>query len=94
MRRSLVLNAVLSVLVLAAGPTFAQAPAAPPRPATTWVPVEEPMSALLNGGHRIVSASGPSFTLERGGKYVVCEVRTAGGMRGTAETTSTCHRLN
>ncbi|WP_264050636.1 hypothetical protein [Methylobacterium flocculans] len=52
------------------------------------------MSALLNGGHRIVSASGPSFILERGGKYVACEVRPAGGMRGTPETTSTCHRLN
>ncbi|WP_246689361.1 hypothetical protein [Methylobacterium sp. WL19] len=52
------------------------------------------MSVLLNGGHRIVSAMGPSFTLERGGKYVVCEIRPAGGMRGTPETTSTCHRLN
>ena len=92
MRRSLPLT--LSLLILTAGPAFAQAPVAPPRPATTWVPVEEPMSALLNGGHRIVSASGPSFTLERGGKYVVCEVRPAGGMRGTSETTSTCHRVN
>jgi len=81
-------------LLLAAGPALAQGPAAPPRPATVWVPVEEPMSALLNGGHRLVSASGPSFVLERGGKYVVCEVRPAGGMRATPETTSTCHRLN
>jgi len=52
------------------------------------------MSSLLNGGHRIVSAMGPTFTLERNGKYVACEVRPAGGMRGTRETTSECHRLN
>lgn len=92
MRRTL--SHTLLPLILVAGPAVAQAPAVPPRPATTWVPVEEPMSALLNGGHRVVSASGPSFTLERGGKYVVCEVRPAGGMRGAAETTSTCHRVN
>ncbi|WP_217659746.1 hypothetical protein [Muricoccus roseus] len=61
---------------------------------TTWEAVERPMSALLNGGHRIVSAMGPSFTLERNGKYVACGVRPVGGMRGTAETTSQCHRLN
>lgn len=92
MRRTL--PRTLLPLILAAGPAFAQAPAVPSRPATTWVPVEEPMSALLNGGHRLVSAFGPSFTLERGGKYVVCEVRPAGGMRGAPETTSTCHRVN
>ncbi|KQP85337.1 hypothetical protein ASF60_21855 [Methylobacterium sp. Leaf113] len=92
MRRSLPLT--LALIVFAAGPALAQAPAGPPRPATTWITIEEPMSTLLNGGHRIVSASGPSFTLERGGKYVVCEVRPAGGMRGAAETTSTCHRVN
>jgi hypothetical protein len=68
--------------------------AAPPRLATTWEAVEQPMSALLNGGHRIVSATGPSFTLERGGKYVVCEVRPAGGMRGASDTISTCSRVN
>lgn len=92
MRRSLPYVALL--LGVAGVPALAQAPAAPPRPVTVWVPVEEAMSALLNGGHRIVSASGPSFILERGGKYVACEVRPAGGMRGTPETTSTCHRLN
>ncbi|TXN33560.1 hypothetical protein FV220_02160 [Methylobacterium sp. WL19] len=92
MRRPLPHTVLL--LILSSAPAIAQAPAMPPRPTTVWVPVEEPMSVLLNGGHRIVSAMGPSFTLERGGKYVVCEIRPAGGMRGTPETTSTCHRLN
>jgi hypothetical protein len=36
---------------------------------TTWEAVDQPMSALLNDGHRIVSAMCPSFTLERNGKY-------------------------
>ncbi|WP_458095608.1 hypothetical protein [Roseomonas sp. WA12] len=85
-------------LLLLAAPLHAQAPAqgpaASPRPATMWEDVDQPMSALLNGGHRIISAFGPSFTLERNGKYVACEVRPAGGMRGARETTSECHRLN
>lgn len=42
--------------------------AAPPRLPTTWEAIDQPMSVLLNGGHRIVSATGPSFTLERQGK--------------------------
>jgi len=82
------------LLPVAALPALAQAPSAPPRPATTWEAVDQPMSALLNGGHRIVAAAGPSFTLERNGKYVACEVRPAGGARGAAETTSECRRLN
>jgi hypothetical protein len=69
-------------------------PAAPPRLPTTWETIDQSMSALLNGGHRIVSATGPSFTLERQGKYVVCEVRPPGGLRGNAEATSTCYRVN
>lgn len=90
----------LTVLLplLLAGPALAQAPApaaAPPvRPVTVWEDVAEPMSTLLNGGHRIVASMGPAFTLERNGKYIACEVRPAGGMRGTRETTSECHRLN
>ncbi|MEH3147716.1 MAG: hypothetical protein PGN34_20765 [Methylobacterium frigidaeris] len=96
MTRPLLLALVLPVL--AGGSALAQGtaspPASPPRPPTTWEAVDQPMSALLNGGYRIVSATGPSFTLERQGKYVVCEVRPAGGMRGTPETTSTCHRVN
>jgi len=87
---SLLLLAPMAALAQAPGP----APAAPARPATMWEEVEQPMSALLNGGHRIVSAMGPTFTLERNGKYVACEVRPAGGMRGTRETTSECRRLN
>ena len=91
--KHLLLTLLLSAVVT---PLQAQtpAPAAPPRPVTTWEALDQPMSALLNGGHRIVSAMGPSFTLERNGKYVACEVRPAGGMRGTPETTSQCHRLN
>jgi len=96
MIRSLLLATPL--LLLAAAPLRAQAPGAAPatpsRPVTMWEEVDQPMSALLNGGHRIVSAMGPSFTLERNGKYVACEVRAAGGMRGTRETTSECRRLN
>lgn len=94
-------RSLLSILILPilAGPTAqaqaqGPAPTAPLRLATTWDAVDQPMSALLNGGFRLVSATGPSFTLERGGKYVVCEVRPAGGLRGTPETTSTCHRVN
>ena len=41
------------------------------------------------GGTTTYAVDDVSFTLERGGKYVVCEVRPAGGMRGAAETTST-----
>ncbi|MCR0985081.1 hypothetical protein [Roseomonas populi] len=94
MRRFALLTALLlSGLPM---PIHAQAPgpAAPTRPVTMWEDVDQPMSALLSGGHRIVSAMGPSFKLERNGKYVTCEVRPAGGMRGTRETTSECHRLN
>ncbi len=94
MFRRLALVAVLSLPVAAPLRAQGTAPATPPRPATTWEAVDQPMSALLNGGHRIVSAMGPSFTLERNGKYVACEIRPAGGMRGAAETTSQCHRLN
>lgn len=91
MRRPLPHTVLL--LIFASAPAIAQTPAMLARPMTVWVPVEEPMSVLLNRGHRIVSAIGPSFTLERGGKYVICEIRPAGGMSGTPETTSTCHRL-
>lgn len=67
----------LVLLVLAGIPATsarAQTPpsAAPPRLPTTWEAIDQSMSALLNGGHRIVSATGPSFTLERQGTYVVC----------------------
>ncbi|BAU92001.1 hypothetical protein MPPM_3396 [Methylorubrum populi] len=88
----------LTLLALAgvSAPTaWAQSPpAGPPRLPTTWEALDQSMSALLNGGHRIVSATGPSFTLERQGRYVVCEVRPPGGLRGNAEATSTCHRVN
>ncbi|MDP4026906.1 hypothetical protein Q8W71_30400 [Methylobacterium sp. NEAU 140] len=97
MTRALQLTLALVLSPLAGLPARAQsygALAAPPRLATTWEAVEQPMSALLNGGHWIVSATGPSFTLERGGKYVVCEVRPAGGMRGAPGPTSTCYRVN
>ncbi|MFJ7440139.1 hypothetical protein ACIQW5_21020 [Methylorubrum thiocyanatum] len=97
MTRALQLTLALVLGPLAGLPARAQgqgAPAPPPRLATTWEAVDQPMSALLNGGQRIVSATGPSFTLERGGKYVVCEVRPAGGMRGAPDTTSTCYRVN
>ena len=71
-----------------------QAPGAPTRPVTVWTDIDQPMSALLNGGHRVVAATGPVFTLEKGGKYVVCEIRPAGGMSGRRETTSDCHGVN
>ena len=92
--KHLLLSTFLLSVTTAALKAQTPAPAAPPRPVTTWEAVDQPMSALLNGGHRIVSAFGPSFTLERNGKYVACEVRPAGGMRGARETTSECHRLN
>ncbi|WP_043838456.1 hypothetical protein [Muricoccus aerilatus] len=92
--KHLLLSTFLLSVTTAALKAQTPAPAAPPRPVTTWEAVDQPMSALLNGGHRIISATGPSFTLERSGKYVACEVRPAGGMRGTAETTSQCYRLN
>ncbi|MFC0407463.1 hypothetical protein [Roseomonas elaeocarpi] len=86
------------LLAAPAGPSLAQAPAqapaAPPRPATTWEAVDQPLNALLDGGYRIVAMTGPGFTLEKGGKYLLCEVRTPGGMRGSATATSECHRLN
>ncbi|MBO1081222.1 hypothetical protein [Roseomonas haemaphysalidis] len=81
-------------LLCAALPAWAQAPAPPARPVTVWTEIDQPMSALLNGGHRIVAAMGPSFTLEKGGKYVVCEIRPAGGMSSRRETTSECHGVN
>ena len=82
------------LLLFAAAPGQAQAPAAPTRPVTVWTDIDQPMSALLNGGHRVVAATGPLFTLEKGGKYVVCEIRPAGGMSGRRETTSECHGVN
>ena len=93
MKHLLLSTLLLSAVVM---PLQAQtpAPATPPRPVTIWEAVDQPMSALLNGGHRIVSAKGPSFTLERNGKYVACGLRPAGGMCSTAETTSQCYRLN
>lgn len=95
--RAVLLLALAAAPLLAAAPGQAQpAPAAPAplRPVTVWEPVEQPMSVLLNGGHRIVSAMGPSFTLERNGKFVACEMRPPGGMRGGREATSECYRLN
>lgn len=92
MRRHLPLAALL--LPLAAAPALAQAPSPPPRPVTAWTEIDQPMSALLNGGYRVVAAMGPSFTLEKGGKYVACEIRPAGGMSSRRETTSECHGLN
>ncbi|MDJ0390705.1 hypothetical protein QMO56_21550 [Roseomonas sp. E05] len=68
-------------------------PATPPRPATTWDFVEQPVSALLNGGYRVAAMSGPALTLEKDGKYLLCEIRPA-GFGGTAQATSECHRLN
>ncbi len=91
---ALLLAAATPLAAQPSAQSSAQAPAPPPRPATTWEVIDQPMSALLNGGHRIVSAAGPSFTLERDGKYVSCEVRPAGGMGGRRETVSECRRLN
>lgn len=68
-------------------------PAAPPRPTTTWDFVDQPVSALLNGGYRVAAMSGPALTLEKDGKYLLCEIRPA-GFGGTAQATSECHRLN
>lgn len=89
-------RAVLPALLLLAAPAWAQAPAptAPSRPVTVWTAIDQPLSALLNGGYRIVAAMGPTFTLEKGGKYVLCELRPAGGMGGRRETTSECHGIN
>lgn len=87
------LSAML-LLLFAAASAQAQAPAAPTRPVTVWTDIDQPMSALLNGGHRVVAATGPLFTLEKGGKYVVCEIRPSGGMTGRRETTSECHGVN
>jgi hypothetical protein len=92
MIRSILLTTLF--LLSAAASAHAQAPAAPTRPVTVWTDIDQPMSALLNGGHRVVTASGPLFTLEKGGKYVVCEIRPAGGMGGRRETTSDCHGIN
>lgn len=86
--------AVLALLPFASAQAQAIVPEAPPRPATTWEAVAQPLSALLNGGYQIVAMTGPGFTLEKGGKYVLCEVRPASGFRGSTETTSECHRLN
>lgn len=91
MRRPILAACLLPILGL---PAHAQAPAAPPRQTTTWEVVPQPLSALLDGGYRIVAMTGPAFVLEKSGRYVLCEVRPAGGMRGGAETTSECHRLN
>ena len=94
MRRALCLVAVL-LATAAAQPSAAQAPAPPPRQTTTWEMVDQSMGALLNDGHRIVSASGPLFTLEKNGRYVACEVRPAAGAGGArSQATSLCYRIN
>jgi hypothetical protein len=52
------------------------------------------MDALLDAGWRIVAMTGPGFTLEQRGKYLLCELRPPGGLRGNGPATSECHRLN
>ncbi|RVU18735.1 hypothetical protein [Methylobacterium oryzihabitans] len=96
MRRRLVSLRLVSLALLAAlaGPALAQGPAGPPRVPTQWEEVNRSMSELLNDGHRIVAAAGPSFTLEKNGKYVACEVRSAGAVGAKRSTTSQCYRLN
>jgi hypothetical protein len=97
--RTIILAAAMALLL--AAPLRAQAPSpaasarpAPPRPETTWEPVEQPMDALLNAGWRIVAMTGPGFTLEQRGKYLFCELRPPGGLRGNGPATSECHRMN
>jgi hypothetical protein len=88
--------AIALVLTLAgslAMPAFAQTKPAP-RPTTTWEPVEQPLNALLNGGYKIIAMTGPSFTLEKDGKYILCDVRSSGSGNLGDQACSECYRLN
>jgi hypothetical protein len=100
MHKRIAALATLAVGTCLTGAALAQQP---PRPAerpqplrlpTTWEKVEQPLDALLNDGWRIVAMTGPGFTLEKRGKYVLCQLLPAGGMSSRAETLSECHGLN
>jgi len=92
--------ATLALATAFTGAALAQQPARPaerPQPLrlpTSWNKIDQPLDALLNDGWRIVAMTGPGFTLEKRGKYVLCQVLPAGGMGGRAETLSECHGLN
>jgi hypothetical protein len=89
----------MAALLLASAttlPAFAQAPAGnlSQRPVTKWEAVDQPLSALLDGGYKIIAMTAGIFTLEKDGKYILCELRPAGGLSGNKDATSECHKLN
>jgi hypothetical protein len=101
---------MLAVAVLLAGnfclPAFAQttqpfgmppiqaSPVPPHRMATTLEPVDQSLTALLDGGYKVVAATDALFTLEKSGKFVLCRLWPTGSMAAAEGSTSECHRLN
>ncbi|EHL97897.1 hypothetical protein HMPREF9946_03882 [Acetobacteraceae bacterium AT-5844] len=87
-------NRIVALALLALPATaMAQAQRVEPnRLPTTWTEIDQPLNAMLDDGWRIIAMTGPGFTLERRGKFALCQVFPASGRR--PETTSECHGLN
>lgn len=71
----------------------------PTRPVTTFEPVPESSSDLINGGARVLSADigmgGPTVFLQKDGKYILCGIHPAhDGLTNDKDSTSECYRLN
>jgi hypothetical protein len=86
-------------LVALATPALTTAALAQPAPRpepnrlpTTWTELDQPLSALLDDGWRIIAMTGPGFTLEKRGKFVLCQIFPSSSRR--PEATSQCHALN
>lgn len=102
---------LLAVLFASAYPSFSKADepdafaqqnkpkANPTRPVTTFEPITQSVTDLINDGARVLNADismgGPTVFLQKDGKYILCGIHPAhDGITNDKDSTSECYRLN
>ncbi|GBQ26555.1 hypothetical protein AA0472_2149 [Acetobacter estunensis NRIC 0472] len=70
----------------------------PLRVETTWEPVNQSLTDLINSGAKLVSAGfgmgGPTATIVKDGHYILCGIETPGGLAERKIAESECYRIN
>ena len=61
---------------------------------TTWITVNQSLTELLDSGYKINSSMGPAMTLEKDGKYILCEIHPNTFSSDQNGASSACHAIN
>ena len=61
---------------------------------TTWITVGQSLTELLDSGYKINSSMGPAMTLEKDGKYILCEIHPNMFTSDQNGASSACHAIN